>query len=360
MSPVHTNFTDEQCSSNDQKLIIGFIVNHPTELVIKALRRHGQTVAANSTKHDIRTKLEQWLEFNELDINELNDIQTELEGWGNQQIYLFKCLTSKRILKSSWYLRAWVEKHLQDVDPALVLDKRNPLALPESAQLIAVYYSVNCDGPRIRFVWAQKQIRTQRDPSLDSESDTFAFNEVNILERVIMQGYRETVNRGIISFDWDIVSGKAMLLIDKRSEREYRPLRKKIMTDLNDFFENVDFEYLEIRPAIVNRNELANFDNDIEVIMPRHDVSTTDGNRIALFNEHQKNVSEDSEVAEVQQRQQSVSNDYKLDIRWIPKGRKEFRVELSARVDDDQRIGIRAQRTEKEIRDVVRGIRCCL
>ncbi len=360
MDSHNADGSNGQYSLQERNMIIGFLVDHTTGLVVNALRRREKTVRANPTNAELRARFEELLDAKELVVEDLVDIQTELEGWGKQQIYLFQCKTSERILKSTWYSRAWVERHLREVESTLILDERNPLALPESPQLIAVYYSEDYENPKIRFVWAQKLISRLRDTSLDSGSEDFESNDANILERIIFQGYRETLGRGIISFDWEIGSGQAMLLIHKLSERDYKPMRKRIMRDLNDLFTNVDFEWLDIRPAMANRDCLATFDDDIEVVFPRHDVPTTDGNRIALFHEHQKSVSEDSELAEVQERQQTVFSGYKLDLRWKPRARKEFRVELLARLDDDQRIGIGAQRTEKEIRDVIRGIRFCL
>ena len=356
MDSNNTTGSYEHNSLEDQKLIIGFIVDHTTNLVVDSLHCREKTVQSNPTNAALRARIEQLLASSDLNVNDLVDIQTQLEGWGKQQIYLFNCVTSGRILKSTWYKRAWVEKHIIAVQPSLILDEKKPVALPEQPQLIAVYFSDDYENPKIRFVWAQKLISRQRDASLDSESEGFQFNDANILERIILQGYRETVTRGIISFDWEIGSGKAMLLIHKLSEREYKPMRKNILTNLNDFFENVDFEVLEIRSAMANQAYLTTFDDEIKVIIPSHDVPTTDGNTIALRNRFQKNVSEDSEMAAVQRRQQAVSDGTKLDLRWKPKEKKEFRVQLKAEVDDDQRIGIDAQRTEQEIRDIVRGI----
>ena len=341
-------------------LTIGFIVDRTIGLVLQALEDRCLPGPKRPTKADLRAHFEELLLSGDLTKGVLVDILTELEGWGNQQIYLLKCSTSERILKRTWFKKAWVRDHLREVDPSLTLDAKNPTALPESPKLIAVYYYDDSEGPAIRFVWAQRIVSKKHDPSLDYEHEGFKLNSDSIMERIFFEGYREKIKRGIISFDWHVRSGEAMLLINKRSEREYEPMRRSITRDLNDFFENVDFEILEIRPAIGNRHQLTEFDANIRVRFPRHDIPTTDGNRIALMNLSQESVSEDSEMADIQNRQRAVSDGNRLDIRWEPNGTKEFRVLIQAERDGDQRIGIDAQRSEKAIRDVVRGIRYCL
>ena len=308
----------------------------------------------------MRAHFEELLASGDLEESVLVDILTELEGWGNQQIYLFNCTTKERILKQTWLKKTWVRDHLRDVGPGLILDAKNPTALPESPKLIGAYFSEVCEVPAIRFVWAQKLISKKHDPSLDYKHEGFSFNSASILERVLFQGYREKIYRGIISFDWEIGSGSAMLLIHKLSEREYKPMQKQIMRDLNDLFYNVDFKQLSIRPAMQNLDCLKTFDDSIKVTIPRQMFATPDRNTFTLQNRHQQNVSEDSSLASILENYRTDSDDFRFGIRWKPDGIDEFRVQLNAEVDDDQRIAIDAQRSEKVIRDVVRGIRCCL
>ena len=206
----------------------------------------------------------------------------------------------------------------------------------------------------------RKIITSEHDESLDYEEEDFDFNDISIMERIIFRGYRETIGRGITTFDWQIGSGNAMLQINKVSKRDYKSIGTSIMESMSNILDNVDFEWLDIRPIIPHLDCLATFDDDIEVIVPRRDVPTRDGNTIALLNRFQQNISEDSDMADVQERQRGVTGRSKVDLRWKPRGKMDFRVELMAEIDDDQRIGINAQRSEKEIRDVVRGIRSCL
>lgn len=345
----HTDHHLEKFDAQNLLLLLEFLLSHKIELVVELLRRQDQHIPRRITKDALRLRLEDLLSDGALGPSDLVQILNELEGWGRQQIYLYR-FEGGSTARNNWIRRSWVENHFQQLNRQDILNTTRPIVTPDVPTLTSVAYTEN--PTRIRFIWVQKRTALERAEDEDPPPEKFAVASDAVLERIVYHVYRELTVRGIMSFDWDIESDEAFLTIRKLRGTKYSKVRDDMWSELQVFLPISDFHPLAISPVITR------LQRSDEVVRRNLEFQTLNNEgRILVASGNQDDVFAD-EVLE-QARAEIIGDVTGLggNIRWKTMKNEFMVVELYCRVKDDQRLGIGAQELEEDIRHVLRRIR---
>src|SRR5262249_21959133 len=145
----------------------------------------------------------------------LVELLDQVEGWDNQHIYLYR---SPEELIARWNTETKARAILKAHGKEHLVNQRRPLVLPAAPQLCTVEWAPS----RIRFIWVEKRVWKDRVPDEDFQRDDLEFT-----------ANRLRVARGIVTFDWDLVSGHAALLIQRLpSGSNYGAARQRFEAEL--------------------------------------------------------------------------------------------------------------------------------
>ena len=339
-------------SPEERNLLLRFLLSHKNELVVNQLRCRNPKIKVlrGLTQANLRIRVEELLDTGEISLDDIVAILNKLEGWGQQQIYLYR-FNDSETLRNQWLNKDWGQ-HFEENNMADIFNAIRPLAAPNELTLITVEYPQ--DRESIRFIWAQNRSETAREESKDPDPGAWGDNTGSMLERIILRAYRETMARDITSFEWNIKSGEAMLMIRKLSGREYKEVHDKIWLELKNIIPVDDFQQLSISKLIKNLN----LDNTDEVIIRKATFKSMDNDgTILVASGNQEDAFEDHVLERTRTGFIEDVNGLRSNIRWKINKKKDIGIELYARKSGDQRIGISAQELEEDIRYVLQRIR---
>lgn len=226
-----SNTKGENLTETEIELVLDYLLAHKKAFIQEFLRK--RRLPFSGTKATLRKRLEGYLGDGRLDAADLVRLLDEIEGWGNQHIYLYKA--------PSWQIEPWLEedsarKHLSERGLADLVNRQRPLVLPEKAILSAIEWTPE----RVRFVWIEKRQWEERVSEEDIEE-----------EGMVWRAYRVKISRGIIAFDWDLVSGHAMLMIQKLPQgTRYHQIRDRFARELEPIIGLDQFEPVRVSRAI--------------------------------------------------------------------------------------------------------------
>lgn len=348
MSITNSIQTIQQHSPDDRKTLLGFLLSYKMKLVIELFWKRGIKINRKIKKYKLAACIKMLLDTDKIDLNDIFSILIELEGWGRQQIYLYK-FKGGNTLQNQWLDKDWVESHLKQNGMDETFNAIHPITTSNQSPLFSI------DRGSIRFIWVQNRITAIREESRDPVPPEFKPNEESTaFERIIYRAYRETVVRDITSFEWNVKSGEVMLMIRKLTGTDYKAVHDKILSELADILPINDFQPLSISKLVKNLN-LANND---EVMIRKAEFKSIDNNgTILVASGNQKDVSEDRILEQSRIGFIKDVNGLRSNIRWKVNEKKNIGIELYAKKSGDQRIGITSQELEKDVRHVLRRIR---
>lgn len=194
----------------------------------------------------------------------------------------------------------------------------------------------------MRFVWVEGRRWEEKLPEHDRCEDG-----------IVWHAYQVHVGRGLIAFDWDLVSGHAMLSIQRLPYGDaYSLVRDRFERELEPILGLSQFLRLRVSPAIKR------IEGSGEVRCRQVAYQTRRGSKVSFTSAtRSRGVSSDPDVERAERLLGSGSagvagNFYWRDVRSIP-GR-EVHCRLHAR---DQRIAILGEHPEEDIRYVLSRIR---
>ncbi len=316
--------------------LLNIIFNHRKAVLQGFLRDRRQ--AFSGTQEKLRERVEGYLSDGSVRAEELVELLDRIEGWGNQHIYLYRATD---VLIERWNSERKAHAALKAHDKEHLLNRRRPLVLPANPQLCAVEWTP--EG--VRFVWVEKREWRERAPDEDFQRDDIEFT-----------ANRLRVARGLVAFDWDLVSGHAALLIQRLpSGSDYGSARQRFEAELQPLVKIGQFEGVYISPAITALEKSG------EVRHRQLEHATELGGKIS-FVSRAPNVCAMSDPA-LKKARDAVGDALAGrhgNFYWPMPGKvkREVHVKLYAK---DQRLGIFGECSEEEVRYVLRGVRghCC-
>jgi hypothetical protein len=222
----------------DVDFLLNVLFHHNMAWVQQFLEN--KSLSAKGTKPELRDRVESCLEAGTLSIGDLVDLLDEVEGWGNQHIYLYK---ASNALIASLSDDGQVKATLKKLRLARLFNRRIPLVLPNEPTVSAIEWT----SQRIRFVWVERRVYRERR---EDESYTDGAIEFDAFE--VMQ------SRGIVSFSCDLVSGLAELMIQRLpSGSDYLAEKAKYEEELGRFFDTNQLSQQKISGAIKKADQAA-------------------------------------------------------------------------------------------------------
>lgn len=309
--------------------LLNVLFHHKMEWVKTWLQAKGMSAAGN--KPDLRSRVEDGLADETLQSSDLIALLDQVEGWGNQHVYLFKAekglidwLADENKFKEQLRKRRLVR----------IFNRRIPLVLPEEPTLSAIEWSAQ----HVRFIWVEKRI--YRDPRDDK-----SYTE----DEIEYHAYEVKQSRGIISFNCDLVTGLAELMIQRLpSGNNYAAEKAKYMDELKRIF-----DVSTLKPQKISRSILR-ADEDKKIRKRSSQLATQQGSG-ATFTSASRRTDVYKEKT-IRDARKALGNRVagRLGNYYWPIVDRDVHVKLYAK---DQRIGIFGECTEDEVKNVLSAVR---
>ena len=326
-----TDMNSESPTAAEVNLALDYLLAHKKEFIQEFLRE--RSLFFSGTKSTLRRRLEGYLGDGQLGIADLVQLLDEIEGWGNQHIYLYKAPSQ---IVEPWLEENSARRHLDDLGLADLFNRQRPLVLPEETTLSAIEWTLE----RIRFVWVEKREGEERASEEDFER-----------EGMVWRAYRVNVSRGLVAFDWDLVSGYAMLMIQRLHRgTKYSQTRGRFTRELEPI---VGLNYFE--PVLVSR-AIQPIEASGEVRRRQLKYQTRRGGKATFTSAgRSQDTFEDPNLQRAGQALQRETASLLGNFYWLPKDTLKHELHCNIYAAD-QRIGIFGEHREQEIRYVLSRI----
>lgn len=327
------NANSEDLTADEVQQVLDYLLAHKKALIHPFLRE--RSLPFSGAKAQLWARLEGYIAGGRVDASSLVFLLDKIEGWGNQHIYLYRSPSS---LIKPWRTKESTRDGLRRIGLDHLLNTRRPLVLPETPTLSTIEWAAT----RMRLVWVEKRTWYDRVPSRDTAE-----------EDIVLRAYRPRIARGIISFDWDLVSGHAMLLIQRLPRgKTYEPIRERFQTELEPIIGIRRFSQLRLAKAIQR------IESSGEVRRRQLAYETREGGKASLQSSGQtRDIDSDPDLDGFRQSLgdrtiRTLGNFY-----WLPTSGNLQREIYTKIYGVDQRVGIFGECEEEEVRYVLSRIR---
>jgi len=323
----------DRLTQEDVERVLDYLLSHKMAFAQELLRARG--LPFSGSKARLRQRMQGYLDQGDVQTTDLVQLLNHIEGWGNQHIYLYKGPDPQ--------IRGWVDEDVVKAQLAALglgdlLNRQRPLVLPEEPTLSSIEWTPE----RVRFVWIEKRAWEERIPDEDIiEGDK------------VWRAYRINVARGLVAFDWDLVSGYAMLMIQRlpRGTR-YHQIRDRFEDALQPIVGLRQFERVRISGAI-QRIEMSD-----EVRRRQLAYRASRGGKVAFTSaSSSRDTFADPDLERAGQIFRGKAAGVLGNFYWLPvkdRLRGELHAKLYAR---DHRVGIFGEHEELGVRYVLSRIR---
>lgn len=340
----------EMYSIDDLDLLLQYLSAHKMEFLKNFLREKGLPHSYN--KIELIQKAYEYIAQERLSFEELVDLLNTIEGWGDQQIYLYDAPPP---LSTMWRDPVQVRTILNSAGYDHLFNDSLPLVLPEEATLSSIQWSSN----RVRFLWVDKRIWRERDESLDYSEQVDPENGGFFREEIEWQAYRTRISRGLVAFDWDLISGEAMMLIQRvpqSRKKSYLEIRQQFEQELRPMLDLNTFERVRVSRVV---RALESSDET-----RRHQMKYLSDNRGQLLVTSPKKTldvfGDDPTFERTRQALEDEATGLLGRFYWKPAPTRlthEIYTLIYGEDDDDQRVGIYAEHLEQDVCYVLSRIR---
>lgn len=213
--------------------VVDYVFAHRSAAIRDFLREEGLKVSGN--KEGLRDRIREAIDDGTIDASALVNLLDTVEGWGNQHIYLYQAPDGET---KTWKKQAQARNRLKKIGHEQLFNRRRPLVLPDEPTLSAVEWTQD----RVRFIWVEKREWELRRSDLDPAADG---------NGIRFKAYEDKIARGITSFDWNLVTGEAALMIQRLPSGErYDDIRQRYEETIEDAVHVSNFTRRDVRKAI--------------------------------------------------------------------------------------------------------------
>lgn len=312
---------------------------------IAGLLKESSLPYSNKNKAELRAEIVRGVKDGDLTKDTLLEWLDSLEGWGNQHIYLYEAPEGETKI---WKSKTKAKKRLEAIEALHLFNNHLPLLLPEETTLVSVQWSQT----RVRFLWVEKREYTNRREDLDLDNDDFEEEQGEVEDGIVYKAYEEKTQRAVSSFDWNLDSGFAALMIHRLpSGEKYSREKAEFEMALEDAIHISNFKRVRISKAIKKIFDSA------ETLNRQLEEQTATGGRARLSSaSRKKGIKDDTKLTSARAalgRTSAVSGNFY----WLKNDNqleRDIRTKLYA---SDQRVGIFLQCSESEVQYVLSRIR---
>ena len=317
----------------DEDRALDLLLDHKADFTRAFL--NANELAVSGTKAELRERLQDALAKGTVTVAGIVAKLDEIEGWGNQHIFLYRAPEG---ILPTWRSEPAVMEILRSAKKVSLFNAYIPLALPQSTTLSRVAWSPQ----RIRFVWITTRHWEERVESKDRREGTH-----------VWKAYEERSARGVLAFDWNLLNGEAMLMIERLpSGNDYEDARASLVKELKPLLDLSTFSSIEIGRAIQP------IEKSTEVLNRSLALRSQRGTKVSFTSRSRKRDAF-ARDPDAQRSRESLGENVSGDtgnFYWKKNGPlvDELHTTLYAK---DGRIGIFGQRTEDEVQYVIQRIR---
>lgn len=324
--------TDGDSSLSDAEKLLDLLLMHRMSWVQAFLRE--RELPFSGERQRLRTRLCAYVADGSVTVDDLVGLLEEIEGWGNQHIYLY---TLDDTLLRTLENETKVREALGRSRCSKLFNRRLPLVLPDKLTLSSVFWT----RQRLRFVWVEKRTWRERLREEDRKDGDMEYD-----------AYRRKESRGLVAFDCDLVAGNAELLIQRLpSGNRYLEQKQRFEKELQQFVDLSHLQEFRISAGIRKIDEAKN------IRKRSTQLQTPQGSRIVLTS---KSRTEDAyRDPTIRRAREAVGHNAagRLGNFYWPAHNgqlREIHVKLYAQ---DQRIGIFGECSQEEVKNVLSSVR---
>jgi hypothetical protein len=323
---------------------------HKMEYISEYLLENGLRTAG--TKRELFERLRNYVDTGEVTVDSLVELLNEIEGWGDQHIYLFNAPTQLSLM---WREERFIRGELRRNGFENLLNRTLPLIMPEAPQLSTIQWTPQ----RVVIIWVEK--RTYKSQTEDHTYEEVVRAGPDRGARIIWQGFRVRESRGLVAFEWDLSTSQAMMRIQTlptKRKVDYLETRNHYSEALRPLLELNSFELLRVGRAVraiemsdeVRRREMRYLSDSRGQVSMR-----SPSNRFDVFRD-------DPAIERSREALQNEASGTLGRVYWqldtmAKTHRNELYTVIYGENDEDHRVSIRAERQENEIRHVLSRIR---
>jgi hypothetical protein len=330
--PVTRPSEDGVKPTDAPQVLMDLLFKHRLDVVRSFLKE--RELPSSGTKKKLRERVEDGLEDGSISRDEIIDLIDRVEGWGNQHIYLYKSADEQI---GRWDTEAKAAARLRAVGHENLLNARRQLLLPANPTLCTVEW-----GPeRARFVWVERRVWYEHVPDEDYQEDDLEYT-----------ARRRHQSRGLVTFDWDLTSGHAALLIQRLPKgSNYKEIKRAFSAVLEPLVRISKFQPMAVSGSILKLEKSG------EVRRRSVEMVTGRGGRVKFTSGVRKaDAFDDPDLKNARNGLGSKLIGRHANFTWpMPEDKeRELHVKIYA---PDQRLAIFRECTEEEVRHVLCRVR---
>jgi len=344
--------TYPQTTYNPQELntLLTLLFKHNKKHLDNFLKEYG--IPYSYDKPKLRELVKDHVVANKLTFDELVGLLNKIEGWGKQQIYLYKAPDH---ISRLWQDESRVRNLLEQADVGDLFNQSRSLILPDHPTLT----SIDWTAQNVRFVWIEKRPWRERVPGEDKNENQSRENpELKGDPILVWDAYRVNYSRSLIVFDWNFITNDAMLLIQRvhNGRENYVSIRDRFEAELSNIIDMNSFEKVRLSYGlrlIEKSDETRRHKMTFQSIANRGKIAVASPNR-------HDDVFEDEVIEGIQVVLGDRVAGLLGNFYWFPVDGQlscEVYTLIYGSKAEDQRIGILAAHKEQDIRYVLSRIR---
>jgi len=168
-------------------LVRGIVLAQGNAFIKELLRKKKITIG--STKADFESNLLKAIDDGQLHQADLEEWLQEVEGWGNQHVYLYH-VPEVIAGDSLWTSSDKILRRLRGAGMESLWNAQASLEFPEERRLTGIYFR----DDTLQFVWHQREVAWVRTPDRDREEDWEG-------DHYQLRAYRERSDRTVMRFE---------------------------------------------------------------------------------------------------------------------------------------------------------------
>jgi len=187
----HTDTHPEAPSNSERealRTLVRGIVLAQGNVFIKELLRN-KKITIGSTKADFESNLLKAIKSGQLRQADVEQWLSEVEGWGNQHVYLYH-VPASTARDPLWASSDKVLQRLRGAGMESLWNAQASLEFPEERKLTGIYFR----DKTLQFVWHQREVAWVRTPERDREEDWEG-------DHYQLRAYRERADRTVMRFE---------------------------------------------------------------------------------------------------------------------------------------------------------------
>lgn len=228
-----------------RKLVRGIILTQGNVYIKELLRK--QDIKIGATKLHFQKNMESAIDSGKLSLNVLEEWLQEVEGWGDQHVYVYSLPTGVP-KENLWKNRKNVEDIVKQKGLNKVWEASSSMAFPEELELTEIFF----DGNVFRAVWHEKLISWMRQTDKDyrkkeEDDDLYEY-----------RAYRERPKRSVVRFEWIKDKNTAVIFLHSSFEGStHKNIIQKIFDVIRFFFNTDSFTLVDISSIIKKLDQKA-------------------------------------------------------------------------------------------------------